>query len=906
MSILALLAALLQVAPPVAVSALRTEYDANPLGIDARRPRLSWRLESARRGERQTAYRILAASSEAALRADRGDVWDSGKVASDQSVHVSYAGRALRSRERVFWKVRAWDRDGRPSAWSEAARFEMGLLERADWSAQWIALPGGAPAVRPSPVPAGQLASLPSLPSPHLRKTFELAKPVRRARVYATARGLYDLYLNGARVGDDYFRPGWTDYRKRIQYQVYDVTGRLLRGRNAVGVRLGEGWYRGHLGMWQNGQYGETLQALLQLEVEHDDGSTTRVVTDGSWLGRTGGVKSSDLLMGEHYDARQAPGAWDAAAYDASGWSGVAATPLDATPLVAQIGPSVRRLEELRPKSVSQRGSGAFVFDLGQNLVGWARLRVEGPAGTTVTLRFAEILNPDGSIYTTNLRRAKATDSYTLAGTGVETWEPSFTFHGFRYVEVAGYPGTPGPEAITGIALSSAWPEAGRFESSHPLVNQLQKNIVWGLRGNFLEVPTDCPQRDERLGWMGDIQVFAPTALYNVHASRFLEKWMWDVVDAQKPEGSFADFSPRVTQWTGDGAPAWADAGVIVPWTMYVHTGDTRVLETHWDAMARYVDFIHSENIDLLWTRRTGNNYGDWLNIHADTPREVLATAYFANSAALVAKSARVLGKPQAAEKYEQLAREIRAAFQKAYVRGEGLGFRVRGDTQTGYLLALRFGLLDPKQAPWAVERLGDDIVFARKNHLSTGFLGVGMIAPVLSDHGKSELAYTLLMNDTFPSWGFSIRQGATTIWERWDGWTPEKGFQDAGMNSFNHYALGSVGEWLYSTVAGIAPDPERPGFKHVLMAPRPGGGLSAASASHETPYGILESAWTQDGDRFDWTVTLPANTSATVRVPAKPEQTVSEGGQPASIARRDKDAATVEIGSGSYRFSVR
>jgi alpha-L-rhamnosidase len=782
----------------------------------------------------------------------------------------------------------------------------MGLLDRADWSAQWIALASGSPLPRPLPTASGQPVALPSVPSPHLRKAFQLTKPVRRARAYVTARGLYNLSLNGQRVSEDYFRPGWTDYRKRIQYQSYDVTDRLAPGANAIGVVLGEGWYRGNVGMFLNGQYGDTLQALVQLEVEHADGSTTRVVSDASWMGRSGPIQSSDLLMGEEYDARQALGDWTLAAYASGAWSRVTSAALDGVPLVAQIGPSVRKLEELRPKSVSERGAGTFVFDLGQNLVGWARLKVEGTAGTSVRLRYAEILNPDGSIYTTNLRRARATDTYTLAGRGVETWEPSFTFHGFRYVEVSGYPGTPSPDAVTGIVLSSAWPEAGRFESSHPLVNQLQKNIVWGLRGNFLEVPTDCPQRDERLGWMGDIQVFAPTALYNVNAEPFLEKWMWDVVDAQKPEGSFADFSPRVTQWQGDGAPAWADAGVIVPWTLYVHTGDARVLETHFDAMARYVDFLHSENIDLLWTKRTGNNYGDWLNIHADTPREVLATAYFANSAALVAKSARVLGKTEAAEKYELLARAIRAAFQKAFVSGRGLGFRVRGDTQTGYLLALRFGLLEAIQVPWAVERLTDDIVFARKSHLSTGFLGVGLIAPVLSANGKSDVAYTLLLNDTFPSWGFSIRQGATTIWERWDGWTPEKGFQDAGMNSFNHYALGSVGEWLYSTVAGIAPDPERPGFKHVLLAPQPGGGLTSASATHETPYGTVSSAWTLDGDRFEWSVTLPANTTATVRVPAKPQQTLTEGGQPVSVVRREKDAAILEIGSGRYRFEVR
>jgi len=512
------------------------------------------------------------------------------------------------------------------------------------------------------------------------------------------------------------------------------------------------------------------------------------------------------------------------------------------------------------------------------------------------------MLNPDGTLYTINLRSARATDTYVLKGGGLEVWEPTFTFHGFRYVEVTGYPGTPRPDAVTGVVVSSAIDATGTFETSSALVNQLQSNIVWGQRGNYLEVPTDCPQRDERLGWMGDAQVFVRTACFNFDVQTFLAKWLQDVRDAQSPEGGFTNYAPAIVE--SGGSPAWADAGVIVPWTLFRCYGDMRVLERQYEAMRRFIAYVRESNPDLLWVERSAQNFGDWLNIGADAPRPVLATAYFAHSTRLLARAARVLGHEEDAREYEALFGEIRDAFGRAYVKPDG---RVEGDTQTVYLLALAFDLLPDAVRPLAANRLVADIE-KRDVHLSTGFLGVSLLNPVLTGIGRTDLAYRLLLNETFPSWGYSIRQGATTIWERWDGWTEEKGFQDPSMNSFNHYSLGSVGEWMYAVVAGIELDPEVPGYKRSVLWPRPGGGLTRAEGALRTQYGRIRSAWRIEGGTLRWEVEVPPNTTATLHVPTSDPASVTEGGRPVA----DSDGlvavgpAVFEAGSGRYVFEAR
>jgi alpha-L-rhamnosidase len=872
------------------ITGLRCEYAIDPLGLGTTRPRLSWALVSSRRGERQTAYHVLVARSEEALARNEGDLWDSGRVVSDRSVHVAYAGSPLVSRQRAFWKVRVWDRDGRETAWSPTGRFEMGLLRASDWSARWI----GRPAPETSPD---------SPPATYLRREFDVARAVRRARVYASARGLYEVFLNGRRVGEDYFRPGWTDYRDRFQVQTYDVGSLLRQGRNAVGVVLADGWYAGHVAAKGREIWGRATRALVQIELEYDDGTRARVVSDASWRAGEGPIRASDLLMGETYDARREVAGWAEAGFDDAGWRGPEVEALGSVPLVPQVGPSVRRVAELDPQELTEPSPGVLVYDLGQNMVGFVRLRVSGPAGTTVRLRHAERLNPDGSIYTANLRTARATDTYVLKGEGLEVWEPTFTYHGFRYVEVTGYPGIPRPDAVTGVVISSALVETGVFQTSSELVNQLQSNIVWGQRGNYLEVPTDCPQRDERLGWMGDAQVFARAACFDFDVASFLTRWLQDVRDAQSPEGGFPNYAPVPGKKEG-GSPAWGDAGVIVPWTLYRCYGDKRVLKQQYEAMKRWIAYVREANPDLLWVKRSDENFGDWLNVDADAPRDVLATAYFARSTRLVAKTARVLGREQEARDFRRLFAEIRDAFDRAYVKPDG---RIEGDTQTIYLLALAFDLLPEEMRPLAAERLVRDIVEKRHGHLSTGFLGVSLLNPVLTRIGRTDLAYRLLLNDTYPSWGYSIRQGATTIWERWDGWTEEKGFQDPGMNSFNHYALGSVGQWMYAVVAGIDLDPEEPGYQRIILQPRPGGGLTHAEGTLRSLYGRIRSAWRIDKGRLRWEVEVPPNTTAEIHVPTSDPESVTESGRAATEAEglTPIGAAVFEAGSGRYSFEA-
>jgi alpha-L-rhamnosidase len=892
---------------------LRCEYRADPLGIDERFPRLSWALESEGGGQVQSAYRVLVARSEEDLESEANLLWDSGRVESGRTIGVEYEGEALRSGSHCVWKVRVWDGSGNPSHHSRPAVFETGLLEKSDWEGSWISA-GKGPAGDMEPPSGEEYDDLANgfAPSPYLRRVFPLDKPVSRARLYATARGVYELYINGNRVGNDVLAPGWTDYHRRIQYQTYDVTPLLADGPNALGAVLGDGWFAGFVGFdpkHRGALYGHRPQLLAQLNVEYEDGTTECLATEGSWRCSTGPILFSDLLMGESYDARREMPGWAEPGFDDSGWYGVEVEEIEGTNLVARPDEGIRVTEELETKTVTEPESGRYVFDLGRNMVGWVRLKVEGEAGTKVTLRHAEALKPDGTIYTTNLRSARATDHYMLGGEGEEVYEPRFTFHGFRYVEVTGYPGEPQPDAITGRVVHSATPPSGSFECSSSLVNKLQENIVWGQRGNFLSVPTDCPQRDERLGWMGDAQIFTRTASFNMDVAAFFEKWMTDVQDAQSPEGAFPDVAPLLRgsglidlRW---GAPAWGDAGVIVPWTIYRAYDDTRIVERHYDAMARWMEYLHEANPDFIRKNRMGNNYGDWLSPKGDhTPKHLLATAYWAYDAKLLAEMAEATGRNEDAREYRVLNERIKASFEEAYVSPDG---RIEGDTQTCYLLALHMDLLPENLRSAAAEHLVRTI--AREDwHLSTGFVGVGYLCPVLTEAGYTDVAYRLLNNDTYPSWGYTIKNGATTIWERWDGWTEESGFQSPNMNSLNHYSLGSVGEWLYRYVAGI--DLGAPGYGRIIIRPCPGGGLTHARGEYDSVRGRISSSWKIEDDRFVLDVLIPPNTTATVHVPSTDD--VSEGGRPVDEAdgveflRAGERETILSVGSGRYEFAGR
>ncbi|WP_309491889.1 glycoside hydrolase family 78 protein [Paenibacillus anseongensis] len=880
-----------------------TEYANNPLGLDVRRPRLFWRLESNDRSAAQAYYQVLVASSQERLDQGVADQWDSGKVASDQSIHIEYAGDKLISEQTYYWKVRVWDTQGEASAWSQTAYWSMGLLSRADWKAKWI----GRKAEK----------GVDMQPSPYLRKSFQLAKQVKRAFVYATALGLYDLRLNGSRIGA-LFAPGWTDYETRVQVQAYEITDQLTVGENVFGAILGDGWYAGTVGFLGKNVYGERPFLLLQARIEYLDGTSELIISDSSWQAAKGAILYSDLIKGEAYDARLEPTGWDQAGYQAAsswelpdvrtGYNGL---------LVATIEPPVRIMQVRKPVSFRRTEEGTFIYDMGQNMVGWTELKVSGAAGDQVTVSHAEMLNPDGSLYLDNLRVAVQQDHYVLKGTGEERYEPHFTFHGFRYVELIGYPGEPDLDTIVGKVVHSEMAETGRLETNDEMVNRLYANITWGQRGNFLSVPTDCPQRDERLGWTGDAQIFARTAAYNMNVSRFFSKYMQDMIDSQLPSGAFTDVAPDAgwirhkmwnanLNWFAPDNAGWGDAGVIIPWTLYLMYGDIRILENNYQAMADWVSYLRDNTEDLV--RPDYANYGDWLSIDADTPKEVLATAYFAYSTQLLAKIAGVLGREQDQTQYESLFASIAQAFRNAFVGSDG---RIHGETQAVYVLALQFNLLTEELNKMAIEHLTADIS-ARGDRLSTGFLGVGYLLPALTDHQKLDVAYTLLTQEEFPSWMYSIKHGATTIWERWDGWTEHKGFQTPSMNSFNHYSLGSVGEWMFRYMAGIEADPAAPGFKHAIIRPRPGGKLDRVKASYDSLYGTIEVAWhlSASSKVFRIEVSIPVNTTATIYVPGRVcvidgvENTSGtweiEGCQPLGST---EEVSWFRLGAGRYTF---
>lgn len=952
------------------VESLRCEYLKNPAAIDAVQPRLSWILSSNRRGVKQTAYQLLVASSRDLLAKGQGDLWDSGKVASEQNAQVSYAGRTLTSGQECFWKVRIWDERGDRVGWSQVAEWQMGLLHREDWHAEWIApesarssrterlairratygdedgasvadvtatLAGylrdnsltvavnnntlhGDPArnrvkvlrvayeyqgkARTREVRENETLVLPEERAgvPYLRKSFELGVGMKRAVLYATALGLYEIQINGKRVGDHVLAPDWTDYRKRVRYQAYDVTALLKKGENALGAFLANGWYSGHIGNGGYQFFGKSPALLAQLEVTYADGRRQQVLTDESWKTHASPILSSDFMTGENYDARLELENWSQPAFDDSQWSPAKVRAWPDLAIEAQVMEPVRQVRELKPKSVSQPKPGLWVFDLGQNMVGVVRLKISAPAGTQLTLRHAEMLNPDGTLYTANLRGAPSVDHYLCKGGPVEVWQPRFTFHGFRYVELSGLKTPPENGAVTGVVISSDTPSAGEFACSDPRVNQLQSNIQWGQRGNYLSVPTDCPQRDERLGWMGDAQVFIRTATYNSDVAAFFTKWLVDVDDGQSPEGAFSDVNPN-TMNVG-GVPGWGDAGVICPWIIYETYGDKRVLERHLPAMIRWVEYLRLHSDGLIRKKDRGNDYGDWLSIGADTPKDLIGTAFFAWSARLVSRSCAVLGRAEEASKYEALFQEIKQAFNKEYVASDG---RIRGNTQAVYAMALKFELLPDELRPKAAQYLEDDIK-AKGGHLSTGFIGVGYLLPVLTQYGHTDTAGRLLLQDTFPSWLFSVKHGATTIWERWDGWTPEKGFQDPGMNSFNHYSLGSCGEYLFGYVGGIRA--ASPGFRDILIDPVVGNGLTWARTRYDSIRGPIGTSWKLDGRKLALEVSVPANASATICVPSKDAANVTETGKPAQKAegvkflRQEGDKTVFEVGSGTYRFS--
>ncbi|WP_219825748.1 alpha-L-rhamnosidase [Nonomuraea typhae] len=818
----------------VNVSAPRAEHLDEPLGLGESRPRLSWTIETDRPGWRQDACEIEA----------RGErvVRESG-----ESVLIPWPFEPLASRERVPVRVRVRSA-GEWSGWSPVTVLEAGLLDPADWTARFIAPPD----------------------EEHLlRGDFEVRRAVASARLYITALGVYAAELNGAPIGDHVMAPGWTSYGHRLRYQTFDVTALLRPGPNTLGATLADGWYRGRLG-FQGGTiatYGEHLGLLAQLEITYDDGSGDRFCTSPSWRCADGPLVAASIYDGETHDARLEAG---------QTWVPVKPLEHDLATLTAPNGPPVRRTRELAPVAVLTSPSGQTVLDFGQNLVGRLRITARGRAGERVILRHAEVLE-NGELCTRPLRSAAATDVYILRGGEEEVWEPRFTFHGFRYATVEG---PADPHLIRAVVCHTDMRRTGHFECSDPLVSRLHANVVWSMRGNFLDLPTDCPQRDERLGWTGDLQVFAPTAAFLHDCAGMLTSWLADLSAEQAPSGAVPVAVPNVLgERAVFAAAGWGDAVVLVPWTLYQRYGDAALLERQFPAMCRYVDHVALlAGPMLLW--ESGHQFGDWLDPAAPpdkpgegrTPKPVVATAYLAHAAAVLAEAAAALGRDREHEHYTRLAGAVRAAFAAAYVAPDGT---VLGDSATGYALALRFGLLPgPGQRAHAGRRLAE-VAEEAGHHIATGFLGTPLICDALTEAGRLDTAYRLLLQRQCPSWLYPVTMGATTIWERWDSMLPDGTVNLGEMTSFNHYAFGAVADWLHRTVAGLAP--LAPGYRRLAVAPRPGGGLTHARAALRTPYGPAEVAWRVDGEVLDVRATVPPNTGALVSLPgAEPFETGS------------------------------
>ncbi|HTS75226.1 MAG TPA: family 78 glycoside hydrolase catalytic domain [Bryobacteraceae bacterium] len=842
------------VAAQLAPSDLRVEYLRDPLGVDVARPRFSFVPEDSERGAKQSAFQIVVSSGGAT-------VWDSGKQSSDDTAQVEYAGKALESNRSYDWRVRWWDQADHPSPWAQA-HFDTGL-SASDWKAHWIR---GAN---------------------ELRKEFSLdSKPVR-ARAFVAGIGYYELRINGRKVGDRVLDSPYTVYSKRILYSTYDVTGMLNAGPNAVSVMLGEGWFR-------------SRAAIVQIEVEMAGGGRVTIASDATWKSAAGPILSDSIYNGETYDARKETPGWDRAGFNDAGWEPASLDDAPTGVLSSEMMPPIRVTGSIMPVKITSPKPGMWVFDFGQNFSGWVRLKVRGPAGDRVKLRHAEVLYDDGNLNVENLRGARATDVYILKGSGEELYEPRFTYHGFRYVELSGFPGTPEQDTLLARVVHSDVQPIGGFSASKTILNQIQHNILWGIESNLESIPTDCNQRDERMGWMADAHLYSETAMLNFDMAAFYNNFLRDIRDSQSDDGSVPDTVPRARFARGPADPAWGSAFPLIAWYMYERYGDRRALEENFDGIRRWTDFLttraHDGTVDFF-------KYGDWVPI-TRTPGPLVSTFYYYVSADITARAAEVLEKKDQAGQYRELAGQIKAAFQARFFDKEN-GTYGNG-SQTSDILALAAGVA-PRGSP-TLDRLTDNIVYEHDTHLSTGIIGTKYLLPLLTRTGNAELAYELAVETSYPSWGYMVEHGATTLWELWQEKTGDS------MNSHNHPMFGSIGAWFYEALAGINFDAKQPGYRRIRIQPQVVGDLKWASGTLETIRGTVSSSWSRSGDALRMEVTIPVASTAEVWIPesrlegvtvTESGKTVWKNGQPAegASARERGDWIVVEIGSGSYLF---
>jgi alpha-L-rhamnosidase len=1072
---------------------LQCESLSTPLGMDSREPLLSWQMEDERAGARQTAYQIVVGSTEVGVAAGKGDLWDSGRVESENSHGVPYKGTALEPSKRYYWRVVIWDQSGKVSAPSAPTWWETGLLDQGNWNSKWIGYeepelrrvreggalwitnadgeaPKGAEktnhdfrfhfelgkpvqrgvlyvtgqdsagawvngklvlttqplppwrqmpwktytvrdvsnvlragqnvlavevvryapparrgpqnisqspmnallyieatdgsvqifksasegwkaalnasddwqasdfddnswkqAIRYAPPTPGSDSAEIGNPWPtgavkSLRRAFEVARPVASARIYATALGAYKLSMNGQRIGREVLAPGWTDFREQMIYQAYDVTADIKPGKNAVGALLAPGWYATPLQWFRQGyNYGNTPPALrAQLRIEYEDGSVDWILTDEKWKADISPILSAEIYDGETYDARKLQANWDEPAFDDAQWKTAELVQPKETKILWQYFQPIRAEKTLDARKLTSPAPAVYIFDFGQNLSGVAHIRVSGSAGTDVKLRFAEVLNPDGSLYVDNLRTAKATDHFVLAGKGVEEFEPTFTFHGFRYAEISGLQSKPKLGDVKAVVFHTDAPFTATLKTGSAMINQLWSNILWGQRSNFVSVPTDCPQRDERLGWSADAQVFWRTATYNMDLTTFSRKFGADLRGTQVGTDMYGIFAPgTVTPNPGYGT-GWSDAGVIIPWTSWIQTGDKKIIEQNWEGMEKYLAAIQAANPDYLWRKNYGIAFADWLAPEGVTPVDLIATAYWAYDVTLMSQMAHALGKTEDHRKYSELFEKIKSAFNANFVRADGFVGGVPPppvfasgterklidqpvETQTGYVLALNMNLLPDSLRPIVAKRLVDRL---EANHwrLGTGFLGTPYLLAALTDSGHADVAYRLLLSTEYPSWGYLVDHGATTMWERWNG---DQMRNDPSMNSYNHYAYGAVADWIYRYAAGIDTEPTDPGFHTIRLHPNFDKRLGSLDFSYDSTYGTIHSAWSVEENKATWKLVIPANASG--RLPLDQDQAkrftldgklLSQAGRLHSVSKNG-NAIEYELPAGSYQFEV-
>ena len=875
------------------LSDLTVEYRKSPLGLDEPKPRFSWKLSATARDVMQAAYRI-----EVVRERDEKVVWDSGRVSSRQSVLVEYEGLPLESCTRYRWRVRVWDKSGRDVGYSQEAFWETGLMRPENWRAQWITQPDQGDITKMQPLPM-------------FRKGFRLSGRVRKARLYASALGIYALFINGERVGEDLFAPGWTSYKTRIQYQTYDVTSMLAEGENCLGAIVADGWYRGYLAYKdQRNVFGDRLGLIAQLQISYEDGSTEVVVTDGSWKTTTEGpFRQADYYMGVHYDARMEIPGFMRPGFEDGLLKNAELLVHDVKLLTAQRDHPVRRQQILTPVQVIKTPKGETLLDMGQNMVGWIRFKVRGPEGHTVRITHGEVLDKDGNFYNDNYRLAVSEIQYTLKAGGEQSFEPDFSFFGFRYVKLENWPCEIKRHDFEGVVLHSDIEATAGFECSDERVNQLEHNILWGQKGNFVDVPTDCPQRDERLGWTGDAQIFARTACINMDSALMLSEWLKDLAADQREDGAVPHVVPQVLSPESYGGAAWGDAAVIVPWVLYTCYGDVRVLRQQYESMRAWMEYVRDQCEDYLWT--TGFQFGDWLGLDAKegdyvgaTDKAYIATAYYAYCASIMERVADVLGKELDAMRYKALHRNILRSFRREYVTPNG---RLAVRTQTAHVLALYFDLVESEHRQRVMRDLVE-LLHERGDHLSTGFVGTPYLCLALTEGGAHDVAAKVFLQTDYPSWLYPVTKGATTMWEHWDGMKPDGSFWSRDMNSFNHYAYGAIGEWMVRAVAGL--DLSSPGYATLLLHPRQTEGLNFASAWQKTPYGRARCGWRVGQGKMEVSCVVPGGATAMLVLEGAQLDEVRESGRPLAKAEgvgqalQSEGDVLVSLQSGQYVFT--